>query len=76
MFKAVTAGKRGELAEKFDSIHTVQRAMQVGSVDCVIQADGLRPYLIEAVERGINRELARQDAPAIPAENQESQARR
>ena len=76
MFKAVTAGKRGELAEKFDSIHTVQRAMQVGSVDCVIPAAGLRPYLIEAVERGINRELARQDAPAIPAENQESQARR
>jgi acetyl-CoA carboxylase carboxyltransferase component len=76
MFKAVTAGKRGELAEKFDSIHTVQRAMLVGSVDCVIPADGLRPYLIEAVERGINRELARQDAPAIPAENQESQARR
>jgi acetyl-CoA carboxylase carboxyltransferase component len=64
MIKTVTAEKRGKLADEFDSIHTVQRAMQVGSVDCVIPVEDLRPYLIEAVERGVNREMKRQDATA------------
>ncbi len=56
LFKAVQAEKRMNLAEKFDSIHTVQRAMEVGSIDCVIPVRGLRCYLIEAVERGMKRE--------------------
>jgi acetyl/propionyl-CoA carboxylase alpha subunit/acetyl-CoA carboxylase carboxyltransferase component len=57
MFKSVTAEKRGELAEKFDLIHSVQRAQEVGSIDYVIPPANLRPYLIKAVERGIEREL-------------------
>jgi len=62
MFKMLIAEKRGELAEKFDLIHSVQRAQEVGSVDYVIPACNLRPYLIKAVERGIERELQRLQA--------------
>ena len=39
----VHAEKVGELASEFDHMHSVQPA--------------LRPYLIEALERGIQREL-------------------
>ena len=31
--------------------------MQVGSVERIIPASGLRPYLIDAVERGMRRTL-------------------
>jgi acetyl-CoA carboxylase carboxyltransferase component len=57
LFKQVRIEKRGELAEKFDTIHSVQRAMDVGSIDAVIAPSRLRQYLVEAVERGIDREI-------------------
>jgi hypothetical protein len=31
----------------------------VGSIDRVIPAAGLRPYLVDAIERGMQRELDR-----------------
>ena len=52
---AVRAEKLGELATEFDGIHSVQRAVEVGSVDRIVSAAGLRPYLIDAVERGVAR---------------------
>ena len=52
---AVRAEKLGELASEFDGIHSVERAVEVGSVDRIVPAAGLRPYLIDAVERGIAR---------------------
>ena len=55
----VHAEKVGEVASDFDAIHTVERAQRVGSLDRVIPAALLRPYLIEALERGIQRELQR-----------------
>jgi acetyl-CoA carboxylase carboxyltransferase component len=57
--KEVLAEKRGELAEKFDTIHSVQRAMDVGSIDDVIEPGRLRNYLVSAVERGMDRELSK-----------------
>ena len=51
----VYAEKLGQVAAEFDREHDVQRAQRVGSVDTIIPAGGLRPYLIEAVERGIDR---------------------
>ena len=56
---AVRAEKLGELATEFDGIHSVQRAVEVGSVDRIVSAAGLRPYLIDAVERGVARTLER-----------------
>jgi acetyl-CoA carboxylase carboxyltransferase component len=56
--EAVRSEKLGEVADEFDHIHSVQRAQQVGSVHHIIAPERLRPYLIEAVERGMERELA------------------
>lgn len=59
IFTLVHTEKVGEVASEFDRLHTVQRAQRVGSLDRVIPPASLRPYLIEAVERGIQRELQR-----------------
>jgi acetyl-CoA carboxylase carboxyltransferase component len=53
----VLSEKRGELAAEFDATHSVERAVRVGSVSSIIEPGKLRPYLIEAVERGIARTL-------------------
>jgi acetyl-CoA carboxylase carboxyltransferase component len=50
---AVRAEKLGEVAAGFDRVHSIQRAVEVGSVDAVISANELRPRLIEAIERGL-----------------------
>ncbi len=47
--------KLGEVADEFDKIHSVERAKEVGSIHEIVPADGLRPYLIGAVERGIKK---------------------
>jgi len=57
LLKQVRIEKRAEFAEKFDTVHSVQRAMDVGSIDTVINPSRLRQYLVEAVELGIEREI-------------------
>ncbi len=52
---AVHAEKLGEMAAEFDAVHSVERARQMGSVHRIIPADRLRPFLVDAVERGIHR---------------------
>ncbi|MBK9476150.1 MAG: hypothetical protein IPL94_07855 [Tetrasphaera sp.] len=42
-----------EVADEFDSIHTIERALRVGSVDLIIEAARLRPYVVDALERGM-----------------------
>ena len=49
----------GAVAAEFDAIHSVERALAVGSVNRIIPAAQLRPLLIDAVERGMARELDR-----------------
>ncbi|MFP5347888.1 MAG: carboxyl transferase domain-containing protein, partial [Actinomycetes bacterium] len=56
---AVRTEKLGEVAAEFDAVHSIQRAVSVGSVDAVIAADELRPRLVEEVERGLRREGGR-----------------
>jgi acetyl-CoA carboxylase carboxyltransferase component/biotin carboxyl carrier protein len=56
LVEQVRAEKLGEVAREFDAVHSVDRAQHVGSVHRVVPADGLRPYLIDAVERGMRRE--------------------
>jgi acetyl-CoA carboxylase carboxyltransferase component len=55
LFKIVHSEKLGETAAEFDRVHSVQRALQVGALDCIIPPDQLRPYLIDALERGMAR---------------------
>jgi acetyl-CoA carboxylase carboxyltransferase component len=63
LIATVHSEKLGELAAEFDAIHSVERAQQMGSVHHIIPAESLRSYLIDAVERGINRTLDRHDGP-------------
>ncbi|QQS24527.1 MAG: fused acetyl/propionyl-CoA carboxylase subunit alpha/methylmalonyl-CoA decarboxylase subunit alpha [Actinomycetota bacterium] len=56
---AVRSEKLGEVADEFDAVHSVERAQQMGSVSRIIPAVSLRPLLVDAVERGIARELER-----------------
>ncbi|HEY2291235.1 MAG TPA: carboxyl transferase domain-containing protein, partial [Thermoanaerobaculia bacterium] len=63
--EAVRSEKLGEVAEEFDHIHSVQRAQKVGSVHHILPPERLRPYLIEAVERGMERELAGASLPTL-----------
>jgi len=50
---SVRAEKLSEVAAEFDAIHSIERAVRVGSVDRIIKAERLRPELIAAVERGL-----------------------
>jgi acetyl-CoA carboxylase carboxyltransferase component len=54
----VRSQKLGEVADEFDAIHTIQRAKAVGSVDAIIPAERLRPYIIDALERGMAKHAA------------------
>jgi acetyl-CoA carboxylase carboxyltransferase component len=48
----VRTEKLGEVAAEFDAVHSVQRALGVGSVHRIIEAARLRPELVAAIERG------------------------
>jgi acetyl/propionyl-CoA carboxylase alpha subunit/acetyl-CoA carboxylase carboxyltransferase component len=49
----VRAEKLGQVADEFDRVHSVERALRMGSLDHIIPAARLRPYVIDAVERGM-----------------------
>ena len=64
VLRAVHSEKLGQVADEYDAVHSVERARRVGSVHEIIPASRLRPHLIEAVERGIAKELERVEALA------------
>ena len=47
---AVRAEKISEVAAEFDGVHSIHRAVEVGSVDRVITTAQLRPAIIETIE--------------------------
>jgi len=47
---AVRAEKLAEVAAEFDAVHSIQRAVEVGSVDRVIAAADLRPAIIAVLD--------------------------
>jgi hypothetical protein len=57
----VRSEKLGEVAAEFERVHTIERAQQVGSVHTITPADQLRPALIAAVERGMDRAAPRRE---------------
>jgi acetyl/propionyl-CoA carboxylase alpha subunit/acetyl-CoA carboxylase carboxyltransferase component len=57
----VRAEKLKQVADEFDSVHDIRRAMRVGSVDHIIAPERLRPFVISALERRLA------DRPAGPA---------
>jgi acetyl/propionyl-CoA carboxylase alpha subunit/acetyl-CoA carboxylase carboxyltransferase component len=67
--KIVRSEKLGEVAEEFDRIHSVQRALKVGSLDRIIPALELRSYLIDAIERGMQKEMERVAREILPGDS-------
>jgi len=55
LIASVRSEKLGEVGDEYDAVHSVERALEVGSLDRIIAARDLRPYLIDALERGIAR---------------------
>lgn len=55
VFQQIHSEKLGEVAAEFDSIHSVQRALQVGALHAILPPHELRPFLVEAVQRGIHQ---------------------
>jgi acetyl-CoA carboxylase carboxyltransferase component len=46
----VTLEKQAQLAEEFDTIHSVERAREVGSLEAIVAPADMRPYLIGLLE--------------------------
>jgi acetyl/propionyl-CoA carboxylase alpha subunit/acetyl-CoA carboxylase carboxyltransferase component len=59
LVRSVRSEKLGQVADEFDGIHSVQRALAVGSLDRILPAAELRPYLVDAIEKGMAKEIAR-----------------
>jgi acetyl/propionyl-CoA carboxylase alpha subunit/acetyl-CoA carboxylase carboxyltransferase component len=55
--RAIRAEEVGKLAAEFDREHSIERALRVGSLHAIITPRSIRPYLIDALERGIARTL-------------------
>jgi acetyl/propionyl-CoA carboxylase alpha subunit/acetyl-CoA carboxylase carboxyltransferase component len=68
--QAVRAEKLKQVADEFDGIHDIRRAMRVGSVDHIISPGELRPFVIRALER----RLTVQGAPEAPGMRAESES--
>ncbi len=47
--------KQAELAVKFDSIHSVERALEVGSLEAIVEPEDMRRYLIGELRRAVVR---------------------
>jgi acetyl/propionyl-CoA carboxylase alpha subunit/acetyl-CoA carboxylase carboxyltransferase component len=59
LWPAVRSEKLGEVAEAFDRVHSVDRALEVGSLDLVLPPARLRPFLVEALDRAAARAARR-----------------
>ena len=55
LWEEVLAEKRHSFADRFDQVHSIERAVRMGSVTSVIDLASLRRFLIDAVGRGIDR---------------------
>lgn len=54
LYQKVYNEKQTELGQKFDGVHSVQRAREVGSIDDIIDPKNLRSYIINSVQDGMN----------------------
>jgi acetyl-CoA carboxylase carboxyltransferase component len=49
-FRELLLQKQAEIGAEFDAIHSVERALEVGSLERLIAAEEIRPYLIGLIE--------------------------
>ncbi|MGB9361016.1 MAG: hypothetical protein WCA99_05410, partial [Candidatus Sulfotelmatobacter sp.] len=71
LFKVIHSEKLGEMASEFDRVHSVQRALDVGALNYIIPPANLRPYLVQAIERGIRK---MEESESGESENEMSKA--
>jgi acetyl/propionyl-CoA carboxylase alpha subunit/acetyl-CoA carboxylase carboxyltransferase component len=55
LWEELVTEKRRAFADRFDQVHSIERAVQMGSVTRIVPPAALRSSLIAAVERGIRR---------------------
>jgi acetyl/propionyl-CoA carboxylase alpha subunit/acetyl-CoA carboxylase carboxyltransferase component len=55
LIATVTTEKKREVAEEFDRTHSIKRAREVGSLQDIVPPKELRPFLIGALTRGMER---------------------
>jgi 50S ribosomal subunit-associated GTPase HflX len=72
--QAVRAEKLKQVADEFDSIHDIRRAMRVGSVDHIISPEQLRPFVIRALERRLAARVVPEAPATVPGTHLESGA--
>ncbi len=46
VYNEVVSEKQQQVAQEFDSVHTVERAQRVGSLECIVEPRAIRPTLI------------------------------
>jgi len=63
LIQKVQAEKQTALAQRFDQIHSVERAKQVGSIEDIISPTQLRPYLVKSIEEGMEKFMAATQLP-------------
>ena len=57
LMRLVKSEKVGQVADEYDRVHTIERALKMGSVDRIIAPQDLRPFIIDALDRGVARSL-------------------
>ncbi|MBF0367643.1 MAG: ATP-grasp domain-containing protein, partial [Oligoflexia bacterium] len=57
LYQEVFSEYQVKVAEIFDQIHSIERAQRVGSVDDLIAANSLRPYLVKSLESAYGQSL-------------------
>jgi len=62
LIASVRSEKLGEVGDEYDTVHSVARALKMGSLDRIIAPRDLRSYLIDALERGMAK-FAPRSAP-------------
>ena len=53
IFQTAHLEQQAKLAQKFEKIHSVERALKVGSIDDIVAAPRLRSYIAQQLEAGI-----------------------
>ncbi len=50
ILRQVTLEKQAEIAAEFDAVHSVERALEVGSLEAILEPRRLRPALIDLLD--------------------------
>jgi acetyl/propionyl-CoA carboxylase alpha subunit/acetyl-CoA carboxylase carboxyltransferase component len=61
LYRRVYAEKQAELARRFDAVHSVQRAREVGSIDDIVRIADLRPYLVSRLTEALGSRAVKED---------------